>query len=1262
MPSVRRLVVVLLLLGLVLPLALRAQVGSTTDIITGRVTNAAGAPIEGATVTVTSLETRVNRSQRTGGDGRYTVVFPDGGGQYRLTVRYIGFEPVTVAVQRGADEDRFVADVRLGAPVPQQLATVNVRERRAPPAPRGEPGQSGASFTPEQAARLPVDQNDLNALAALAPGVVSVAGTDSTAASFSVAGQRPTQNNVTLDGVSFGSAGVPQDAVRNTRVVTNSYDVARGQFTGGQIASTTRSGTNVVQGSGSASLRDPALQWRPNVPGAYGQGYTQQQLSGGAGGPIVEDRLFVYGAGQLRLRDDPLQSLVGADPTTLRRLGASADSAVRFLSSLRALGVDPVGGGGVASSRRNANASAIVRLDWNATEAHTLTLRGDWRRTTQDASRVSSYSVPSYGGDATSDGGGLMATLTSRFGASWVHELRGYLSADRRSSDPYVAYPAGRVRVASDDAAAAAGGGAGGAASLGVTTFAFGANPSLPSDGRTSTFEGTDELSWLSRNGGHRVKLGALLNASRYDQTDAVNRYGTFTYASIADLEAGRPSLFTRTLVPAGADERRGSATNAALYLGDTWRRSRALQLTYGARLEGSAFGGAPAYNAAVDRAFGVRTDRFDSELRASPRVGFSYTRFPAPQQQGGGGGGGGGFGGGAPTLLFRGGLGEFRGRTPSSLYSAAQQGSGLPGAQRQLFCVGDAVPTPDYAGYLGAGGVSAIPSECADATTGTPVTAAPSVTAFAHDFGAPRAWRASLGVTRRFWERYGASLDGAVAYGRSLYGVTDVNLDAAPKFRLADEGSRPVFVAPADVVPATGAVPLAASRRDAGFGQVLVLGSGLRSTTAQLTASVNGFTSKGAIFNLSYTLSRSRDQSSYAQGPASYGFAAPTTAGDPNRLDWARSDLDRRHNVIGTLTYPLRQSFEVTMVGRLTSGGAYTPLVAGDVNGDGSRGNDRAYVFRPADVAASDPSLAGAMARLLAGAPANARACLERQLGRIAGRNSCAEPWTPSLDLQLNYRPDRLGLKRRLTLSLVAVNTLAGVDQALHGANDLRGWGQPTRPDPTLLYVRGFDAANRRFVYDVNERFGDTRGTAAAFRQPFQVAIQARYAYNLDALRERFGAAGEGVRAIVIGGGGGAGGAGAAAAGGPGGAGAAVRLGSRVPNPLAQILELRDTLALTPEQAARLQTLSDTLARKNDALGEQVRALVQKAGNNPDPAVLFATIRPKLNEGRANLEQAVKDAQAILTPEQWAKVPESVKNPIPGAGGRGVRRERRQP
>src|SRR5256885_17116676 len=76
-----------------------AQVGTTTDIITGTVTGPDSQPLAGAVVTATSLETRVSRQRTTDARGRFTIVFPDGGGRYELTARYIGMAAVQVTVR-----------------------------------------------------------------------------------------------------------------------------------------------------------------------------------------------------------------------------------------------------------------------------------------------------------------------------------------------------------------------------------------------------------------------------------------------------------------------------------------------------------------------------------------------------------------------------------------------------------------------------------------------------------------------------------------------------------------------------------------------------------------------------------------------------------------------------------------------------------------------------------------------------------------------------------------------------------------------------------------------------------------------------------------------------------------------------------------------------------------------------------------------------------------------------------------------------------
>src|SRR3989475_1202798 len=416
--------------ALVAPLAGAAQVGTTTDIITGTVTGPDNQPLPGAVVQATSLETQVSRQRTTDARGRFTILFPDGGGQYQLVVRYLGLAAARVAIARQADEDRLVANVQMEVAA-VSLDAVTVRAR-APQrgVERPTPGSTERNLGPEVIARLPIDASDLNTLATLAPGVVGIGETDSTSAAFSVAGQRSTANNVTLDGLSFGSGSVPQDAVRTTRVVTSTYDVARGQFSGGLVASTTRSGTNVPQGSFTYGLRDRDLAWGGVTESPFDQGYTQNQLGGGMGGPIVPNRLFVFGSLQGRWRGQALPSLMSADPLSLERLGVSPDSAARFLALAGATGV-PMTLPALPGDRATDNSVGLLRLDWNLSDAQTLMLRLDGRWNSQDPTRVSPLALPATGGTPTQRARRANGALSSPFGGGVVHEERRHPSPHR---------------------------------------------------------------------------------------------------------------------------------------------------------------------------------------------------------------------------------------------------------------------------------------------------------------------------------------------------------------------------------------------------------------------------------------------------------------------------------------------------------------------------------------------------------------------------------------------------------------------------------------------------------------------------------------------------------------------------------------------------------------------------------------------------------------------------------------------------------------
>ena len=413
-------------------------------------------------------------------------------------------------------------------------------------------------------------------------------------------------------------------------------------------------------------------------------------------------------------------------------------------------------------------------------------------------------------------------------------------------------------------------------------------------------------------------------------------------------------------------------------------------------------------------------------------------------------------------------------------------------------------------------------------------------------------------------------------------------------------------------------------------LGQVLDVRSDLASESRQVTLGLNGVTRRGMTMQLSWTLSSARDQESGGRFGARSGFAGATTAGDPSVRDWGSSDFERRHSFLATVTRPFGPSFELTGIGRLTSGTPFTPMVAGDINGDGAR-NDRAFVI-PAAVNLGF-------------------ACLDRQIGAIAGRNSCRGPWQATFDLQANWRPTMLGLSRRLAVSIVTVNLLRGVDELLHGADDARGWGVSLRPDPVLVAVTGFDATSRTFQYALNERFGSTRGTAG-FRAPFQIGIQARLTIGPDrqraALDQLRGAAaqspgGARQRGAVRGC------AGSGAGAGAGGAGDFLaRFASLLLNPAERVLALDDSLnlALDTAQVRLLERERDSLAARFAANADSTRAAIERAGQEGGPQALLQVIRPRLEEAWADVLASTEAVRGILTPDQWTRLPEGIRRP----------------
>jgi hypothetical protein len=105
------------------------------------------------------------------------------------------------------------------------------------------------------------------------------------------------------------------------------------------------------------------------------------------------------------------------------------------------------------------------------------------------------------------------------------------------------------------------------------------------------------------------------------------------------------------------------------------------------------------------------------------------------------------------------------------------------------------------------------------------------------------------------------------------------------------------------------------------------------------------------------------------------------------------------------------------------------------------------------------------------------------------------------------------------------------------------------------------------------------------------------------------------------------------------------------MPNPAAEILDIKIALNLTDEQVGRLNILSDSIKARGQALAQRAKQAIEKAGPNPDPGATFAAMRPLLQAIRDANASALKEAESILTADQWRQVPDRIKTPRQGFG-----------
>ncbi|WP_263384894.1 TonB-dependent receptor [Granulicella arctica] len=280
----------------------------TTADIVGTVTDATGAVIPGAKVTVLNLDTHDQRNATANATGEYQfTLLPVG--RYTVTVVVEGFKTSATSTLPVEAGDRARADIHMETGGSSETVTVEAQT----PLLQADNAVVSSTVTAKAVQDLPLNGRNFVQLVQLVPGANEGPGNGLTSggrpddrrntSGFSVNGQDDTLNNYVIDGIDdnervIGTIGVKPnvEGIQEITVQTNSYSAEAGRTAGGVVNIVTRSGTNQFHGTAYEFFRNDIFDAR-NVFQTTGSKpeLRQNQFGASVGGPVFKDRTFFFG-------------------------------------------------------------------------------------------------------------------------------------------------------------------------------------------------------------------------------------------------------------------------------------------------------------------------------------------------------------------------------------------------------------------------------------------------------------------------------------------------------------------------------------------------------------------------------------------------------------------------------------------------------------------------------------------------------------------------------------------------------------------------------------------------------------------------------------------------------------------------------------------------------------------------------------------------------------------------------------------------------
>lgn len=961
----------------------------------GSVVDSSGGVTAGATVELVHVPSNTVSKATTDVNGRFAFRGLRVGGPYTVNVYVKGNKVAGLT-----DQYLRLGDTGNLNLIAELLAEVVVSAGRVDEVFDAARTGTGTTVTSERIAALPSISRNIQDFVRTDP---RIAQTDKERGEISAGGQNTRFNNIRIDGVSTNDAfgleannlptdrqPIPLDAIESINIALTDFDVARSSFTGASIDAITKSGTNMWKGTAYYITRD--ADWVGKRNGQKFKGFDSEETLGLTfGGPIIEDKLFVFGSYEKfeRAALAPTFGPVGSNASTIVTGITQAQ-----LNEVQAIAKDvwkfDAGSFEPPGALNTEIEDIMVKFDWNINDDHRAALR--LNRTEQSDPYLRNIgarelSLSGYWHINNKTFESAVAHLYSNWSNNLSTEFS--VSVANQSSLWDIGDPRPAIRICLNSSSCS------GADSIWIGTERF----------RHVNILETETLNVFGAAtytvGDHAIKFGA-----EYETRDIFNlfgrdQFGYYEFYGINAFRAGTPAVYNLFYPTNGDVNTRAAAwtlDNAAVFLQDTWTLSPTLNVTAGVRVDMPIVGDKPPYNALASNFFGLPNDStVDGNYLIQPRVGFNWQPEWSDRK-----------------TQVRGGVGLFQGiaanvwlSNPFSNNNVTQgaifENSAL--AKGILFSA-DPNNQPGVRPPPGLGG---------------------NVDFVSPDLQLPAAWKVSFAVDHELpWYGLVASVETVITEVDEGIRYVKPNL-GAPTGRTQD--GRPYYWTTVNPATFTGASSQVTANRNRDFGvdSTIALPTS-KGDGKQLTVSLQGPQDDNWYWNVGYTYTEATEVNTLTSSQAASNWNNAVRV-DPNADVAEKSVYAIKDRFTATVSYrkkffgDLLSSAGLFYEGRI--GKPYTFTFVNDANGDG-RVNDPFFVPNKGDVVfKGGAAMEQAFFDYLA-----ANKELAKHAGGIAEVNGTNAPWVHTVDLRLSQElPVYAGMKGEVWLDVMNVGNMINKD-----------------------------------------------------------------------------------------------------------------------------------------------------------------------------------------------------------------------------------------